>query len=492
MEVCLFCKSPVKKGQRFCPACGKGILQASADTTEPVPPFPSPPEDKPAICPACKAAYPSSARYCERDGALLEKVETYVLPNLEPEMTKDAAEATDGKVIPSEVPLREVVIAGYAGHSLKAEKRGFTKSKWLLASIFFIASASAIYFYMVGFPGGSVGVEEYLNKILKTRGFDVSARLEQDGMVVVTGRVQSENDRNAALAIIRSDGKVKGITDNIKVVLSPIDLERTLNKALDSAGLTDVQARVDREFVATITGAVQDQQEKTAALELVRTYPAVKGLNDDTEIKKLRSQGKAGETAAGFTQTAHFKVLALSPSTWASMKYRDSVTFRIPGPGRIVVEADWQPQGTLALILNNAASQATHAQKDGTSPLKLTYRVTPQDFVKGPLWEAVVANFTGIGPAEGSLKVIFSSGDTDKPPAPAREPAFDAVRVEGEINHALRDGGIKGVTAEVGKDRSVTLKGSVRSIDEKQKAIETAKQFKAIKEVKDIIFVVGS
>ncbi len=500
MEVCLFCKSTLKRGQRFCPECGKGILQTSfinsastdADTAEPVSLVPSPTEDQPAICPVCKTAYPPSTRYCERDGALLERVETYVLPNLEREETKDAKEAATGKTTSSDaIPVREVVTAGYVGHGSGNKKRGFTLGKLLLTSIFVVAGALAIYFYMVGFPGNTVGVEEYLNKILKTRGFDVSARLEKDGMVVATGKVRSENDRNTALAIIRSDSKVKGITDNIKVVLSPTDLERTLNEALDSAGLGEVQAQVGLDFIVTLSGTAQDQQDKAAALAIARTQQGVKSLNDGIQIKKSSLRGKAGETATGFTQTARFKVFGLNPSTWASKKYSASITFRVPGPGRILMEAEWQ-QGTLALILNNAESHDTYIQKDGTSPLKLVYRITPQDLAKGPLWEATVANFTSTGPVEGALKITFSSGDANKPFGSPQEPAFDAVRLEGEINHALRAIGIKGVTAEVGKDRSVSLKGSVRSIEEKQKAIETAKQFKAIKEVKDIIFVVGS
>jgi osmotically-inducible protein OsmY len=499
MGTCPSCKSPIEKGQWFCPNCGKAIQEASfadsidADTgtAEPTPAFPSATEDKTAVCPVCKAAFEPSARYCEKDGALLERVESYVLPDFGP---KEAGRTTGLPVYrgtPSKVLAGEVATAGQAPEDPGIKKSGFKAGKWVVVLVFILAGVLAAYFYRTGLPGSTVGVEEYLNNVLKTRGFDITAKMEEGGRAVVSGKVKSEDDRKAAIAIIRSDNKVKSVTDNIMVVLSPADLEQSLNRALQDAGLGEVQARVGQDFIVALSGTTQDQQEKDAALGMLRKRQGIKGLNDAIQIKKPSIQGKAGEATADFTQTAHFKVLPLSPSTWASKKYTSSATFGVPGPGRILMEADWQQQGTLALILNNAESHDTYAQKDGTSPLKLVHRITAQNLAKGSLWEVAVANFTSTGPVEGSLKITFLSGEANRPFASIQEPPFDANRLEREINDALKAAGIKGVTAEVGKDRTVTLTGSVKTIEEKQKAIGTAKQFKAIKEVKDIIFVVG-
>lgn len=69
-------------------------------------------------------------------------------------------------------------------------------------------------------------------------------------------------------------------------------------------------------------------------------------------------------------------------------------------------------------------------------------------------------------------------------------PEIDPAKLEGDINRALRNAGLRGVTAEVNDNLEVTLKGSVRSNYEKEKAFEIAKKFKEAKRIRDVIFVV--
>lgn len=78
------------------------------------------------------------------------------------------------------------------------------------------------------------------------------------------------------------------------------------------------------------------------------------------------------------------------------------------------------------------------------------------------------------------------------PPAPAPPPIvkIDPATLEGNINRALRNGGIRGVTAEVNDNLEVTLRGSVMSQHEKDRAFEIAKGFKEAKRIRDIIFVI--
>jgi len=78
------------------------------------------------------------------------------------------------------------------------------------------------------------------------------------------------------------------------------------------------------------------------------------------------------------------------------------------------------------------------------------------------------------------------------PPPPPPPPPIDPAKVEGEINRALRDAGLRGVTAEVNNNLEVTLKGSVASQYEKDRAFEIAKTFsnKGVRRIRDIIFVV--
>jgi osmotically-inducible protein OsmY/ribosomal protein L40E len=74
--------------------------------------------------------------------------------------------------------------------------------------------------------------------------------------------------------------------------------------------------------------------------------------------------------------------------------------------------------------------------------------------------------------------------------APPSPPKMDPAKLEDGINRALRNMGVNGVVAEVSDDLQVTLKGTVTSAADKDKAFEIAKTFKDVKRIRDIIFVV--
>ncbi len=74
-------------------------------------------------------------------------------------------------------------------------------------------------------------------------------------------------------------------------------------------------------------------------------------------------------------------------------------------------------------------------------------------------------------------------------PHPAPAPV-DKVKLEGDINRALRRSGLRGVSAEVSDDLSVVLKGSAGSAEEKNRALRIAKSFKTTKGIRDMIFIV--
>jgi tetratricopeptide (TPR) repeat protein len=65
-------------------------------------------------------------------------------------------------------------------------------------------------------------------------------------------------------------------------------------------------------------------------------------------------------------------------------------------------------------------------------------------------------------------------------------------QLESDINNALRNSGLKRITAEVNDSLEVTLKGSAESISEKYRAFEMVNKFVEIKRVVDKIFVVES
>ena len=72
--------------------------------------------------------------------------------------------------------------------------------------------------------------------------------------------------------------------------------------------------------------------------------------------------------------------------------------------------------------------------------------------------------------------------------APSR--AADSAKLEGELNRALRNQGLAGITAIVSDNFDVKLKGSVGSSNEKDRAISVARNFNGVGKVRDMIFVV--
>ncbi len=413
------------------------------------------------VCPRCGAQSAGDKKFCEYDGTLLESIEPFVAPDLE---------------------VREE----------GAARQNNLRRRWILQGITGVILVAALIVYYLVFQGNRghdmAKVEENLNNALKTRGFNVAVTLDKGGKVSVEGAVESEGDKEAALNIVRSHKDVRGLIDKINVKAAPVEVERDLNKLLDNEGLTRVLVEVNPDYSAKVTGSVANDGEKTKALGIINSSRAIRGVREDLKIKTSKVSRVPSEVS--LTEEKGFLLSGLTPSSFASMQYRDSVTFRSPKPGRIILEAVWKQQTTLALILNGPTGDS-HAQKDGKSPLKVTYRVTPQDFAKGSIWEATVANFTGVGPVEGVLKVSFLAEGVSKPGQHLAIPG-DVAKLEGEINKALRKNGIGSVSAEVANDGSVLLKGTVSKAADKQKAMEIVRQFKPLKSIKDIIFVVAS
>ena len=103
--------------------------------------------------------------------------------------------------------------------------------------------------------------------------------------------------------------------------------------------------------------------------------------------------------------------------------------------------------------------------------------------------EGVNDSIRVVAPASPPPPLPSIAKKDEAPPAPvAARP--DPAKLEGEINRALRSGGAGGVTAEVGNDFSVTLKGSATSAAQKERAFQIARQFRNVANLKDRVFVV--
>ena len=117
----------------------------------------------------------------------------------------------------------------------------------------------------------------------------------------------------------------------------------------------------------------------------------------------------------------------------------------------------------------------------------------------------IARGYDGVTGADAtSVKIVMPKVRAETPvitPSPSRQPQTvvvpppapqkrDPAKVEGEIGRNLRASGINSITAQVSDDFVVTLKGSVKSVAEKDRAFEIARQFGAVGPIKDKVFIV--
>jgi len=118
---------------------------------------------------------------------------------------------------------------------------------------------------------------------------------------------------------------------------------------------------------------------------------------------------------------------------------------------------------------------------------------TPVDQTPKPLQESAVAVPGGETPGTMPESAAVAPGNQTAQPTPENTvpaPDVDLPRLEGQINRALREAGIDGVTAQVNDAAVVTLKGVVKGVQGQQKALEIVKTFKGVSQVNDIIFII--
>ena len=105
------------------------------------------------------------------------------------------------------------------------------------------------------------------------------------------------------------------------------------------------------------------------------------------------------------------KAFTLSPQ----FSSREIVQFELGERWNVEIEASWQGDTRLALILNGPCGGGAYARKDGGSPLLVEYPVTPEDLVCGNEWRASIVNFSGKGPVSGFVRVITPDTSLSEP-----------------------------------------------------------------------------
>lgn len=309
--------------------------------------------------------------------------------------------------------------------------------------------------------------------------------------------------------------------------------QKAINAELEANGLTDVEVAV-KHRTATASGSSDSQEARDKALAIIKKHSQIKHVFDVVEIRPTSRQSLAGAAPSFETSpraapeprptrapadnlpsfvSGQIRPVAAPvlnperapahelPQSTAESRSQPSAEPRPPeSPGQPPPRASSVPtkpkaspavkrqeltrEAQIAKLqdeLNNALAQAgfhdIRAKVIDNQTAELTG--TAQNFEEKASAAGYVASATRM-----SVRNYVQVAIAEPPPAP------DPLRLEGEINRALRDSGVNGVTAQIENDFSAALKGATRSSTEKEKAFNITQRFKAVRSVKDQIFVV--
>ena len=487
---CDKCKTTIPDTSKFCPKCGCKVFAEQ------------PQEQKTVKCPQCGAENPLGAKFCKVDGFKLQPTETGT-----------ATEKTSGNgtlICPTCGTENPITAKFCKKDGTPLPKSEVTSSKSEAAQTQTIPESK--------FPGER---SSELSSTIKcprcgTENPVASKFCKKDGAPLAVGR-PNDIDAGAATtgpakepekkhnlpgasstaADIRENRSKRWIfTTAIAVFvvlcaggtgalyyfgfigMNPSRVQKIINSDLLSKGFS-VSVTVDDRWIARIEGTVSADSDKQIALDMVRSNKYVKDVVDNMvppapvepppqppeELKPVEeipaSPVEEPKTPLSSTPSAGVGKPSVSPIQATPNTIRNSATSSLKKKGlrNVYLEVNEDMRGVLKGYV--------YSPEDKASALK-------------------------IAKAQKGLRSVDDNIEVRQPPIPKAQVApIDPAKLEGEINRAIRNAGISGVTAEVKDDMSVVLKGSVRGNDEKQRAIELAKGFRQATTVRDVIFVVG-
>lgn len=229
------------------------------------------------------------------------------------------------------------------------------------------------------------------------------------------------------------------------------NVQEEINAELGSHGLSNIKVTVNHDWVASLAGSVSSQTFKDQAFGLVSGYKELKSIVDTVQIEPSPADvEQALNKALGRGGFSSVPVVQIGKDLVASLH------------GSAVDQAE--KDRMLALAKGVTGVRGVKDEIEVTAPLPFPEPENPEQAEMAPPSPA-------------------------PPQAPPENSAIDPSKLEGDINRALRNRDINSVTAQVNDDMSLTLKGSA-SADEKERAMQFARQVRGIRGIKDKIFVV--
>ena len=466
--ICQRCKAEVAGSPKFCPKCGTkfdvSTVQAEA---EPAPATLSVAPQDSVICPKCGTPNSPTARFCKTDGTPLWDGAS----SPQPSAPLTAAQTASQPTAP-----RTYTYTAFQSVQPPTSKSRKTTLIGSMVAVLMLTSGIGGYLYWSGYVGDRQGlVAQTINSELSSKGLgSVRVNVNKEWKASVEGLVASQAEKDQALALLQPHRELNGVIDTIRIKPSRADLERLINKALADAGMMQVTAQIDEQLTTvTLNDPDLGPEDRAKAEKLV--ISATADATGATSVKVAHAAPTPQlptPLPEPATATAPSPVPSLAPppvdvtSVARGLKEAlrsaglDSVAARVDASGNVIL------QGTVA------------TRKDKDQAIRI---VLAQAGVTG------VNDFIRLTPPASAA----AAPQTASPiPAPAPAAARDPAKLEGEINRALRSRDIGGVSAQVGDDFSITLKGSTTSAAQKEQAFQLARQFKGVGAIRDRVFVV--
>jgi len=218
-----------------------------------------------------------------------------------------------------------------------------------------------------------------------------------------------------------------------------------------------IQPTTDGDLAVTLHGSVASEEQRAKVLALAKTATGVTAVRDQLEV--AQSATAPNEVASGRPDLAPPSTPAVPP---------------VPSFDATGVQQDLNRQ------LRNSGLSGVSVKVNADRSAVLRGKVSTAKEKEDA--QVLVSNSPELSGVRNTIQVITEPLQT----AATSDPA----KLEGEINRALRNGGVGSVTAQVADDLSVTLKGSVTSAEQKDRAFQVARRFQAKGMPKDRIFVV--
>jgi osmotically-inducible protein OsmY/DNA-directed RNA polymerase subunit M/transcription elongation factor TFIIS len=231
-------------------------------------------------------------------------------------------------------------------------------------------------------------------------------------------------------------------------------VDAAVTMILADAGLSrTIQSTTDADLVVTLYGSVSNEEQRASVLALVKSATGVTAVNDQLQVAQAAPLAPPVPDDAPVAQQA----APSAPSFDAAGVQQDlNRQLRNRGLSGVSVKVNTDRSA----ILRGKVSTAKEKEDA----------------------QILVSNSPELSGVRNTIQIVA------EPPQTAA--TVDPAKLEGEINRALRNGGVGSVTAQVADDLSVTLKGSVTSAEQKNRAFQVARRFQARGMPKDRIFVI--